>query len=152
VDRPAGPWRRRVVAGLLVVAAAGFAVVAVVDRAEQQRLDDDGIEVVAEVLGHRHPRSMTGYEVAEVAFTTREGRPVRTEVQVQDRIALDVTPVRYDPEEPERARSVDDPAVLWLEDAILALVLGIAAAVVANGPRLRAWRHRLDGEGERPVS
>lgn len=140
-------WIRRGAVALLGLAALWFVVAIAVDLAEEGRLRQDGIEVVAEVIAVRSTRSFTGYDDTDIAFTTRTGREVRTAIATQN-VDFDVIRVRYDPDDPEDAEAVDDPAPLWLEDAVLALGLALVAAVVGWGPRLLAFRDRLAADEE----
>ncbi len=145
-------WRRGLAVGFLGLGALWAVVTTVADWAEAERLHDDGVEVVAEVVEVRNNRSLTGYDDTEVAFDLPNGASVRTEVATQVRPTLPVLRIRYDPDHPTTAEAAEDPAPLWLEDALIALALGGLAVVVAYRPRLTAWRDRRGDGGGAAVS
>jgi hypothetical protein len=138
--RPSWRWAG---AGLLGLASLWFLIQVAVGLAEEERLAADGVEVLAEVVRVDPNRSITGYEDVVVAFRTEDGEQVRTTIEVQDATSGGITRVRYDPDDPSAARSVDDPATLWLEDAALAVVVGVCAVLLFLAPRIRRWRDAL---------
>jgi hypothetical protein len=122
--------------GVAALGAVALAV-AVPILARDLALRDEGIRVVALVVGEPDPGGPRSDTHAAIRFRTRSGRDVRTEVVTTRHRVGDTIAVRYDPDDPERVRAVAGPALPWRFPLIVGLIaLGVAAlgalALLAN--------------------
>ena len=153
----------RVAAAVLVGVAAVLAGVAVAIWVPDQRVAR-GPRVraeVVEVLSVRQPDGPRGVSPdtssVRVRYTTRDGREVETTVRTTEREFGRTIPLTYDPDDPDRARTVRGPENAWRVPAVpasIALVLGVGFAWQAfrlgrghlsRSYRKHAWALRNSG-------
>ena len=134
------PWQRWFAVVVLGVGALVATGMAIGDRVRAERLRDEGVEVVAEVVEVETNRTLIGYHDTVVRFDLSDGADVSASVATEARPTSDTLRIRYDPDRPAPAEPVEDPVPVWIEKALLAGSLGVPAGLIAVWPTVTAWR------------
>ncbi len=134
------PWQRWFAVVLLGLGALVAAGMATGDRVRAERLRDEGVEVVAEVVDVQTDRTLIGYHETVVRFVLPDGADARASVPTEARPTSDVLRIRYDPDRPSTAEAAEDPVPVWSEKALIAISLGAPAGLIAVWPWVTARR------------
>lgn len=118
-------------------------IVALINFLHQRGSFKNGVRTDAVVVATHHHRRLT--DTIDLAFVTKDGRPNQATVPVGSSVVYTIgqrTPLIYDPEDPRRARTVEDwnplyeTAVIWM--ALLLLTVWI----------ILSWTRRWTGRVE----
>ncbi|QYG93475.1 hypothetical protein HC251_14275 [Iamia sp. SCSIO 61187] len=134
------PWQRWIPVALLGVIGLWAAGSGIGDRVREERLRDEGVEVVAEVVEVETNRTLIGYHDTLVRFDLPDGAEARASVATEARPTSDRLRIRYDPDRPSTAEAVEDPVPVWTEKALLAGSVGVPAGLIAVWPTVTARR------------